>query len=415
MSSPIAQAIKQLAEEKGLQYETVLQTVEEALAAAYRKDFGDKTQNLSVEFSPETGGMRVFDEKLVVEDALEEVYLKEQAEREEAREKGIILERKEEPIPAEGEPEILKFHPKYHLALHAATEIKLDATIGETIRRELTVPAAFGRMAAQTAKQVIIQKMREAERNVIFDEFKDKEKKIVVGTVARHDGRLVFVDIGRATAVMPPEDQLPNERYNPGERIKVYVASVSQSTRGPQIIVSRTRPEIVQALFETEIPEIQNGVVEIKAIAREAGSRTKVAVATKEANVDPIGSVIGQRGTRIQTIISELGGEKIDVILWNDDPTTFITQALAPAKIVKVDLNEAERSAMVHVTPDQVSLAIGRGGQNVRLAARLVGWKISVMQTETPEVPPVEVASSEEVVAPSEEQPAENPAESKQE
>lgn len=398
MSSAIAQAIKQLAEEKGLQYETVLQTVEEALAAAYRKDFGDKLQNLKVEFSPETAAMRVFDEKLVVEDASEEAYLKEQAEREEAREKGIILEKKEEPLPVEGEPEVLKFHPKYHLALHAAQEIKPDAAMGETIRRELTVPAAFGRMAAQTAKQVIIQKMREAERNMIFDDFKDKEKKIVVGTVSRNDGRMVFIDIGKASAVMPPEDQLPTDRYLPGEKVKVYVASVSQGIRGPQIVVSRTRPEIVQALFETEIPEIQNGVVEIKSIAREAGARTKVAVVSKEANVDPIGSVIGQRGTRIQTIISELGGEKIDVILWSDDPISFITHALAPAKTVKVELNEAEKSAIVFVTPDQVSLAIGRGGQNVRLAARLTGWKISVMQTEAPEASPIEVASSEEVI-----------------
>ena len=266
------------------------------------------------------------------------------------------------------------------------------------IRRELEVPAAFGRMAAQTAKQVIIQKMREAERTVVFDEFKDKEQKIVVGTVGRADGRLVFVDIGRATGVMMPEDQIPGERYTLGERIKVFVVAVNQSVRGPQIIVSRARPEIVKALFESEIPEIQNGVVEIKAIAREAGARTKVAVTSSQANVDPIGSVIGQRGTRIQTIISEIGGEKIDVILWSEDPSTFITNSLAPAKILKLDLNESQKSATVYVTPDQVSLAIGRGGQNVRLAARLTGWKISVAQTETEEKP-AEVVAEETPVA----------------
>lgn len=382
MSSQIIQAIKTLAEEKGLSYETVLATVEEALAAAYRKDFGDKIQNLKVEYNPETSAMRVFDEKIVVENALEDDYLKEQAEREEARAKGIELPKKEEVPVVPGEPEILKFHPKYHLSLRAAKEIKPDAEIGEMIRRELEVPAAFGRMAAQTAKQVIIQKMREAERNVIFDEFKDKEHKVVVGTVGRTEGRLVFVDIGRAQGVMMAEDQLPGERYTPGERIKVFVSAVNQSTRGPQIIVSRARPEIVTALFESEIPEIQNGIVEIKAIAREAGARTKVAVATKETNVDPIGSVIGQRGTRIQTIISEMGGEKIDVILWSEDPATFITNSLSPAKILKLDLNESEKSATVYVNSDQVSLAIGRGGQNVRLAARLTGWKISVAQTE---------------------------------
>ncbi len=399
MSSQIVQAIKQLAEEKGLTYESVLATVEEALAAAYRKDFGDKIQNLKVEYNPETSGMRVFDEKIVVENNLEDEYLKEQAEREEAREKGIILEKKEEPLPVPGEPEVLKFHPKYHLSLRAAKEIKPDAELGETIRRELEVPSAFGRMAAQTAKQVIIQKMREAERNVIFDEFKDKEHKVVVGTVGRTEGRLVFVDIGRAQAVMMAEDQLPGERYVPGERIKVFVASVNQSVRGPQVIVSRARPEIVTALFESEIPEIQSGVVQIKAIAREAGARTKVAVSSTEANVDPIGSVIGQRGTRIQTIISEMGGEKIDVILWSDDPTAFITHSLSPAKILKVDLNESEKSATVYVAPDQVSLAIGRGGQNVRLAARLTGWKISVAQMENPEAPvAVEAVASEETV-----------------
>lgn len=396
MASQIIQAIKTLAEEKGLTYETVLATVEEALAAAYRKDFGDKIQNLKVEYNPETSAMRVFDEKIVVENALEDEYLKEQAEREEARAKGIELPKKEEVPAVPGEPEVLKFHPKYHLSLRAAKEIKPDAEVGETIRRELEVPAAFGRMAAQTAKQVIIQKMREAERNVIFDEFKDKEHKVVVGTVGRTEGRLVFVDIGRAQAVMMPEDQLPGERYVPGERIKVFVASVNQSTRGPQVMVSRARPEIVTALFESEIPEIQNGVVEIKAIAREAGARTKVAVSSKEANVDPIGSVIGQRGTRIQTIISEMGGEKIDVILWSDDSITLITNALSPAKILKVDLNETEKSATVYVTPDQVSLAIGRGGQNVRLAVRLTGWKISIAQLESEKVEAVAEVIAEE-------------------
>jgi N utilization substance protein A len=236
-------------------------------------------------------------------------------------------------------------------------------------------------MAAMTAKQVITQKLREAEREIVFNEFKGQEGQVINGTVQRREGRIVLVDIGRTTGVIRPDDQIPTERYNSGDRLKFYVRQVSLGTRGPEISLSRSAEELVKKLFEMEIPEVAEGVVEIKAVAREAGGRSKVAVTAKESGIDPIGACIGQRGTRIQTIIGELSGEKVDIIEWNEDTANFIKSALSPAKVSRVELNEAEKSATVHVEPDQLSLAIGRGGQNVRLAARLTGWKINIAES----------------------------------
>jgi N utilization substance protein A len=261
-----------------------------------------------------------------------------------------------------------------------AKKMKKGVEIGEEIRTKLEVPAAFGRMAAQTAKQVIIQKLREAERNKLFNEFKDREGELINATVQRREGRLVLIDLGRATAVMPPDEQIPTERYAPGDRIKVFVTEVRMTTKGPEVVVSRTHPEIVKRLFGLEIPEVASGVVKIHAIAREAGSRSKVAVSSSQENVDPIGSCIGQRGTRIQTVIAELGGEKIDIIQFDEDPMKFIMNALSPAKVTDLMLNEATRTADVIVPEDQLSLAIGRGGQNVRLASRLTNWKINIRE-----------------------------------
>ena len=235
-------------------------------------------------------------------------------------------------------------------------------------------------MAAQTAKQVITQKLREAEREVLFGEFKEQEGEVVTGVVQRREGRVVLIDLGRATGVMRTEDQVPNERYNPGDRIKIFIRQVSLTTKGPEILVSRTSEELVRVLFMLEIPEIADGIVEIKGISREAGSRSKVAVFTEEDGVDPVGSCIGQRGTRIQTIINELGGEKIDIIEWNEDPSEFIINALSPAKVKSVVVDEEEKSALATVAADQLSLAIGKGGQNVRLAAHLTGWRINVSE-----------------------------------
>ena len=263
--------------------------------------------------------------------------------------------------------------------------IKPDAKVGDVIRTDLPVPAEYGRMAAQTAKQVIIQRLREVERNNLLEEFKGKEHEVVTGVVQRREGRVVLVDLGRTAGILTAEGQVPGERYESGQRLKVYVEEVRSGAKGPEIMLSRTSDEIVRKIFMLEIPEISNSLVEIKSIAREAGSRTKIAVSAAEENVDPIGSCVGQRGARIQTIIQELGGEKVDIIEYNEDQAQFVIAALAPAKVVKVDINESERMATAAVAADQLSLAIGRGGQNVRLAAKLTGWRIDIKEAKPQE------------------------------
>lgn len=422
MSSPIEQAIRQICEEKGLSYEAVLQTIESALAAAYRKDFVEKdhTFNVEVEFDPATGMSQVFDVKTVVEDMdsaeLEaaEQRRKERMEEfartmEEARAKGDDISG----ISLDLEDTGPRFNPKTEIMLTPARLVKPDAEIGDVIHTELPQPGEYGRMAAMTAKQVIMQKLREAEREIIFNEFKEHEGQILNGTIQRREGRVVLVDLGRTAGVMRPEDQVPTERYNPGDRVKVYVRQVSLTTRGPEILVSRASEDFVRRLFEMEIPEVAEGTVVLKGIAREAGSRSKIAVHATEDAIDPIGACIGQRGTRIQTVISALGGEKIDLIEWSENPADFIKHALSPAKVETVALEEADRAAKVVVPNDQLSLAIGKGGQNVRLAARLTGWKINVAGSEpevaAPEAPEVVEAvetPASEPEAPAQEAPA---------
>lgn len=384
MASAIEAAIRQICDEKGLAYESVLEAIEAALAAAYRKDFGEKTQNIEAEFNPEDGSVRVFDVKTVVEDIdLEELErLEEERARkaeelaqriEEAKEKGEALDA----ISIE-EDEGPRFNPKTDIMMSEAKKLKEDAELDEVIRTELPQEGDFGRMAAMTAKQVITQKLREAEREIIFSEYKEHEGQILHGTVQRREGRIVLVDIGRTAGILRSEDQVPGERYVSGSRIKVYVRQVGLTNRGPEILLSRSSDELVRKLFEVEIPEVAESIVEIKGVAREAGSRSKVAVFTADDQIDPIGACIGQRGTRIQTIIGELGGEKIDIVEWSESPVEYITNALSPAKIEEVEVNEEERSVIVHVDPEQLSLAIGKGGQNVRLAAKLTGWKINI-------------------------------------
>jgi N utilization substance protein A len=420
MPSPIVQAIKQICEEKQLSYEQVLETVEAALAAAYRKDFGEKNQNAKIVFDPESGNMRAFDVKTVVDNDLYEKWLEEEEERKKAAEAaaaaGIVPEvKKFEPAPApapvvegaEVVPEEPVFNPKLNIALKEAKKIKKDAALGEELRMELEIPAAFGRMAAMTAKQVITQRLREAERGMIYNEMKQQEGALVNGVVQRREGRLVLVDLGRVAGVMPPEEQIPTERYAPGERIKVYVVAVNVTARGPQVVISRASDQIVRKLFTLEIPEVGAGTVVLHNVAREAGSRSKVSVSSTAPNIDPIGSCIGQRGTRIQTVIAELGGEKVDIIQYNEDPAQYIALALAPAKVSKVDLHAESQTATVTVPTDQLSLAIGKGGQNVRLAARLTGWKINIVEegkenevkveSEVPAEAPAETAPVEEV------------------
>lgn len=387
--SDITNAMKQICEEKNLSFEAVIETVESALAAAYRKDFGEKNQNIKVEFDPETGKSKVYDVKTVVEDMPEEVVAGDEpkgGEEVKSPKLKVKIDKKDkntetksiasEEIPEE---EVRKFNPRTELQIKDAKLIKKTAKIEDVIKTKLKVPAEYGRMAAQTAKQVIIQKLREAERDMIFNEFKNKEHEVVAGVVQRREGRIVLVDLDKAVGILPAEEQIMNEKYRTGDRLKVYVKQVGLTPRGPEIILSRTSDEILKKVFYLEIPEISNGLVEIKAVAREAGSRSKVAVFTSSENVDPIGSCVGQRGSRIQTIISELGGEKIDIIEYDEDLVKFIGQALAPAKILTVEVNDKEKKALVKAAEDQLSLAIGREGQNVRLAARLTGYKLDIV------------------------------------
>ncbi|MBD3248137.1 transcription termination/antitermination protein NusA [Candidatus Falkowbacteria bacterium] len=360
--SELTTAIRTVCDEKGLSYDSVIETIELALAAAYRKDYGQKNQNIKVEFDPETGKSKVMDVKTVVED------LPEDYDEEKAREAD------------EDDEDVRRFNPKTEIQLSDAKLIKKDAKLEDEIITDLEVPSEYGRMAAQTAKQVIIQKLREAEREMVFSEFKDKENEVVSGVVQRREGRNVLVDLGKAVGRILPEDQIPGEKYLPGEKIKVHVREVRSGSKGAEIILSRTSEEILKKVFYLEIPEIANGLLEIKGVAREAGSRSKVAIWTDQDNVDPIGSCVGQRGSRIQTIISELGGERVDMVEWDEDQVKFIANALSPAKILSVELDEEEKTALVKVAADQLSLAIGKRGQNVRLAARLTGWKIDIME-----------------------------------
>ena len=375
MSSEIVKAIQALCEEKNLSFEVVMETIEAALAAAYRKDFGNKQQNIKVKFDPETAGVEMWDVKTVVEDIEEEVLEKAQEElfarREKAREENRELT--EEEIA-----DLPHFNPKLEIMIKDAKEHDKKAKLGDVLEISLEIPHEFGRMAAQTAKQVIIQKIREAERNMVFGDFKDQEGKIIIGTIQRVESRKVLVDLGKVTGLLLSDDQVRNEHYRPGARMKFFVVSVNMGVRGPEIILSRTHENLVREIFAQEIPEIAEGSVEIKGVARDAGYRSKIAVSTDDNSIDPIGSCIGQRGGRINTIIEELNGEKIDVIKYNADPTVYITNAMAPAKINSVILNEEEKTAQVLVNNDQFSLAIGRSGQNVRLASRLTGWIITV-------------------------------------
>lgn len=365
----IQQAIKQIAAEKGLEEGAITETINSALAAAYRKDFGDKNQNIIFEFEPKDGKMKVYDKKVVVDfpqEIIDEID-------ENGRDKKFVKE-------IEGQEEPLKFNPKTDILLEDAKKIKKNIKVGDELVMPLELPEDFGRMAAQTAKQVIVQKIREAERETLFNEYKDKEGDLVIGVIQRRDPRGFLVDLGKATALMPFEQQIKHERYNPGDRMKFYLVSVEQTIKGPEIIVSRASAEMIRKLFETEIPEIASGAIDIMGVAREAGSRSKIAVKSNQENIDPIGSCVGQRGARIQTIINELGGEKIDIIEYDEDPSKFISNALSPANVSGIEIDEKEKNAKVIVNEDQLSLAIGKEGQNVRLAAKLTGWKINILK-----------------------------------
>jgi len=337
MSAELMHALEQLEKEKGINKEILIEAIEAALISAYKRNFGS-TQNVRISIDRETGDVKVFALKKVLK------------------------------VPQDSFTEI---------SLDEARKIAPHYEEGDIVEVEVT-PRKFGRIAAQTAKQVVVQRIREAERGIIFDEFYNKEGEIVTGIIQRTEKRNVIIDLGKAEAILPPAEQAQNEKYNFNERIKTYIIEVKKTTKGPQIIVSRTHPGLVKRLFEMEVPEIHDGIVEIKSIAREAGSRTKLAVYSRDDNVDPVGACVGQRGIRVQAVVDELRGEKIDIIRWSSNPEEYISSSLSPAKVIRVSINEEEKSAKVTVPDYQLSLAIGKEGQNARLAAKLTGWKIDI-------------------------------------
>ena len=342
-------AIKMLADEKGLSEDIILEAVESALAAAYRKDYGKPGQVIKVKINAPANEMKVW-----------RVY-----------------------TVAEDESEIT--NPEAQITPENAKKMKKSAKVGDEIEIPLEEKADFGRVAAQTAKQVIIQRLREAERDILYSEFKEKEKKIVNATVQRLEGPNVILDLGKINGIMLPQDQIPMERYYNGQRLKVFVTEVEETNRGPRILVTRSTPDFIVGLFAQEVPEIESKAIEILGISREAGSRTKIAVGTNDENLDPVGSVVGQRGTRVQSVLTEIPNEKIDIILFDKDMETYVTNALSPAKIDKIKFNKKEKSARIWVPDDQLSLAIGKSGQNVRLASKLTGWILDIVKDEKKE------------------------------
>lgn len=373
-SNEFNSAISQICDEKGIDKDKVMKTVEAALAAAYKKDYGKKSQNIRAEISEVSGGVKFYLIKEVVDESTREFVNLEEEEEGEVK-KETVKEAYEN-----DEEKMSRFNPERDIKLEEALKIKKGVKVGDIIETELETQDNYGRVAAQTAKQVIIQRIREAEKDAMYEEYKEKEGEILNGVVQRIEGQNIFIDLGKATGVLFPSEQVRGENYKIGQRLKVYLGKIEADNRGPGIILSRTHAEMVKKLFELEVPEIFSGTVEIKAIAREAGSRTKIAVLAKEEGIDPIGSCVGQKGTRVQAIIDELGGEKIDIIEWNENIEKFITAALSPAKVLAVKIkNEENKEATAVVPSDQLSLAIGQKGQNVRLAAKLTNWKIDVV------------------------------------
>ena len=371
-----ASALGQISDEKGISPEKVLETIEIALAAAYKKEYGEKGQIVKAKFNPETGDVKFSQVKIVVDESM----LKPEGEEEEKEESALSYSAKRADSEGEeGEEKKIRFNAERHIMFDEAKKIKKDAMVGDELEFPLETRENFGRIAAQTAKQVIIQRIREAEREAVWDEYKDKEGELTSGIIQRIEPRNIFVDLGKTVAVFPKEEQIFGEKYYVGTRMKFYILSVNSDPKGPGIVLSRSHPKMISRLFELEVPEIGSGVVEIKSIAREAGSRTKIAVFSHEESVDPIGSCIGQKGTRVAAVISEIGGEKVDIVEWSEDPELFVSSAMSPAKVTKIEVMPRRHTAKVFVPEDQLSLAIGKAGQNVRLAAKLTGWKIDVV------------------------------------
>ena len=368
----LIQTVSQIAEEKGIDEAKVLEAIESALATAYKREHDKRSLNVRTKLDPETGSVSFAQIKEVVDETMVRIPTDTEDEAEIETE----TDETEEKLP--------RYNPDRHILIEEAKKEKKDAVLGDEIEYPLEEDIDFGRIAAQAAKQMVLQKLREAERESIVTEYKDKEGEIVSGVIQRFERGNVFVDLGRTTGIMFSNESIPGEHYRPGERLRFFVLGVQAESRTPGIILSRANPGFISKLFELEIPEIADGVVEIKEIAREAGSRAKVAVYSNTEGIDPVGSCVGQRGTRIMAITNELGQEKLDVIEWAEDPEHFISQALNPAKVRSVELI-GNREAKIFVADDQLSLAIGKGGQNVRLAAKLTGWKIDVRSQARPE------------------------------
>jgi len=337
MNQELIEALQVLEKERGVDFDILVEAIEAALISAYKKNFGT-LQNVRVAFDRETGDIKVFSRKTIVEEVTD---------------------------------------PRTEIALSEARKMDPRYELEDVVETEVT-PRNFGRIAAQTAKQVVVQRIREAERDLIYDEFSNREGDIVNGIVQRVENRMVFIDLGKVEALLNANEQMPGEQYTQGKRLKTYIIEVKKTTKGPQILVSRTHPGLLKRLFELEVPEIHDGIVEIKSVSREAGSRSKIAVYSKNENVDSVGSCVGPKGLRVQAIVDELRGEKIDIVKWSPDPVKFVANSLSPAKVLSVEILPEEKIAKVVVPDYQLSLAIGKEGQNARLAAKLTGWKIDI-------------------------------------
>lgn len=391
----INSVLDQMEEERGITRDKMLDAIEQALATAYKKEYGKRGQIIRADFDITTGTTTFNQIKIVVDES--------NVRFEEDEEEGTEEEKPETPDESDAEDEEarVRFDAEKHILLENAQRIKKDAAVGDELLFSLESHDDFGRIAAQTAKQVIIQKIREAEKESALKEFGKKEGEVVTGHAQRFERGNLYVDLGRVTGVMPYEEQIPGERYRPGERIRAILLAVEETPRGIFLKLSRSHADFLTHLFSIEAPELQNNTVEVKAVAREAGSRSKIAVYASDSHIDPVGSLVGQRGVRVSTVMSELGGEKIDIIEWSEDPIEFIEDALSPAQVLSVTLNQEEESAEVEVAPDQQSLAIGRGGQNVRLAAKLTGWKIDIVSAQGEQL--AEADGESVAVAPEEE------------
>ncbi|MBN2093845.1 MAG: transcription termination/antitermination protein NusA [Candidatus Zambryskibacteria bacterium] len=364
----INSVLDQLEEERGIPKEKVIEAIGEALAFAYKKEYGKRGQIIRANFDIKTGSVEMNQIKIVVDNS--KVFMNKED-----------LEKAIETAEEDDDDRVL-FNTEHHILLPDAKKIKKDAVVGDEIIFPLESKNDYGRIASQTAKQVIIQKIREAERNSVLKEFGEREGDIITGTVQRIERGNIFIDVGRAVGILPYEEQIPGERFGQGERIRSYLYKVEDGPKGVALRLSRSHPRFLIKLFENEVPELSSGAIEIKSVAREAGSRSKVAVVSNDDYIDPVGSLVGQRGVRVATVTSELGGEKIDIIEWSPDSAEFIEDALSPAKIVSINIDEENRQASVVVAEDQQSLAIGKGGQNVRLAAKLTGWRIDIKSIE---------------------------------